>query len=403
MNILQVCNKIPYPLKDGGAIATHHMAKGLIESGAQVDILAMNTSKYKVSEESAKDYLSGLGIGNIELVDTNTNISFIDILKNLLFSHLPYNAVRFITKRFTDKLHEMLVSRRYDLVQFEGLYLMPYAATVKKYSDARIVLRAHNIEHEIWQRNFENQPGFLKRRYLGILAGRLRQFECKYVNRYDMLVPISNRDALKFDEMGNYKSSYVCPFGFDFDISTPTDFQHESKDIFYIGSLDWLPNQEGLVWFIKNIWQGIQEMHTDVRFYVAGRNAPSWLVRLFSDFRVDYKGEVDDACSFMASKAIMVVPLFSGSGMRVKIIEAMAAGKAVVTTSVGAEGIDLKDGVHLVIADNEKEFISGIEKLLLNQDEYLDIAKNAVKFVKAGYNNKLIVAGLYEFYMSNLS
>jgi glycosyltransferase involved in cell wall biosynthesis len=99
----------------------------------------------------------------------------------------------------------------------------------------------------------------------------------------------------------------------------------------------------------------------------------------------------------------MVVPLFSGSGMRVKIIEAMAAGKVVVSTSVGAEGIDMKDGEHLIIADNEKEFMTGIEKLLANRKEYLHIAENAVNFVKTEYNNKKIIEGLYKFYMSNLS
>ncbi len=403
MNILQVCNKIPYPLKDGGAIATHHMAKGLIEAGAHLDILAMNTTKHRISENSAKKYLKDLGIGHVELVVINTNIGLIAILKNLLFSRLPYNAVRFITRRFRDKLHEMLVAGHYDLVQFEGLYLMPYATTVKKYSNARIVLRAHNIEHEIWERNFRNQKGLLKRRYLKILSRRMKEFEYLYLNRYDMLVPITKRDDLKFNEMGNYKPSYVCPFGFSFDTNTPDDFQHEQKDVFYIGSLDWLPNQEGLVWFIKNVWQEIGNAHPEIRFYVAGRNAPSRLVRLCSDYHVHFMGEVDDAFGFMEKKAIMVVPLFSGSGMRVKIIEAMAKGKVAITTSVGAEGIGVKDGEHLIIANDAGEFISAIEKLLSDWEIYLQIAKNAINFVKTGYDNKLIVVKLFDYYKSNLS
>jgi glycosyltransferase involved in cell wall biosynthesis len=99
----------------------------------------------------------------------------------------------------------------------------------------------------------------------------------------------------------------------------------------------------------------------------------------------------------------MVVPLFSGSGMRIKIIEAMAAGKVVITTSVGAEGIDMNSGEHLIVADNERDFLSGILKLLSNPDEYLQIAKNALNFVKTGYNNSYIIAGLFEFYKSNVS
>ncbi len=403
MNILQVCNKIPYPLKDGGAIATHHMAKGLIEAGANLDILAMFTSKSKVDKSSVKNYLNSVGVHVVELVETNTDVSLAEVLKNLMFSDLPYNAVRFITKRFRIKLQEMLINGNYDLVQFEGLYLMPYADTVKKFSDARIVLRAHNIEYEIWQRNYKTQQNLLKRAYFRILARRLQKFELNYVNRYDFLVPITKRDERKFNEMGNSRMSYVCPFGFDFGLIAPSKFLHETKDVFYIGSLDWLPNQEGLEWFIKDVWQKILKRHPGIKFFVAGRNAPPRIVRLCSEYHVDYLGEVDDAYRFMESKAIMVVPLFSGSGMRVKIIEAMAAGKVVITTSTGAEGIELKNGEHLIIADDAKEFVSGIENLLSNHDDYLHIVKNAINFVRTGYNNKMFVTGLFEFYRSNLS
>jgi glycosyltransferase involved in cell wall biosynthesis len=403
MKILQVCNKIPYPLKDGGVIATHHMAKGLIEAGAHVDIVAMNTSKHKVDESYVKYYLKNLGVGLVELVNVNTDIRFTSLVKNILFSDLPYNAVRFITKEFRLKLQELLTRGNYDLIQFEGLYLMPYADTIRNHSKARIALRAHNIEHEIWQRNSGNQKGFIKRTYLKMLAGRLEKFEHKYVNAYDFLIPITSRDARKFDEMGNNRATYVCPFGFDFNVTAQSDLQEVSMDIFYIGSLDWLPNQDGLAWFVENVWDEISESHPEIRFFVAGRNAPYGLIRLFSEHHVSYMGEVDDAFSFMKNKAIMVVPLFSGSGMRIKIIEAMAAGKVVITTSVGAEGIELKSGEHLIVADNERDFLSGILKLLSDRNEYLQIAKNALNFVKTGYNNSYIIAGLFEFYKSNVS
>ncbi|MBN2213086.1 MAG: glycosyltransferase family 4 protein [Bacteroidales bacterium] len=403
MKILMVSNKIPYPLKDGGVMATHHMAKGLIDAGAHIDLLAMNTSKHKVKESTVKKYLIDMGIGLAEFVDTNTDISFIRMVSNLLFSGLPYNAVRFITKKFRIRLQEMLIKGKYDLIQFEGLYLMPYADTIRKYSKARIAFRAHNIEHEIWQRNSRNQSGIVKRYYSGILARRLEKFESGYMNEYDLMVPITSRDAMKFNEMGNNRFTYVCPFGFDFNMPANTEFRKETKDIFYIGSLDWLPNQEGLFWFIRNVWEKILVMHPEVHFFVAGRNAPSRLRRFFSEHHVDFMGEVDDASRFMENKAIMVVPLFSGSGMRVKIIEAMAAGKVVITTSLGAEGIDPENGKQLVIADNENDFASGIIKLLSNRDDYLYIAKNAINFIKTRYDNSTIIAGLFEFYKSKLS
>jgi len=113
-------------------------------------------------------------------------------------------------------------------------------------------------------------------------------------------------------------------------------------------------------------------------------------------------GEVDDAYTFMKAKAIMVVPLFSGSGMRVKIVEAMYKGKAVITTTIGAEGLDVKHGENIIIADRAEDFVDGIIKLLNNKNYYLQIVKNAQNFVKQNFNNKIVVRKLIKFYKEHI-
>lgn len=402
MKILQVCNKIPYPLKDGGAIAIHHLSKGFINAGNRVNLLVMNTSKHRTDGDSVKTYYDEMGAGVVELVDINTEISLIKVVINLLFSRLPYNAARFISNRFAEKLKDLLLGNDYDLVQFEGLYLMPYMKIVRKYSDARIAFRAHNVEHEIWHDSSLGRTGLLKKTYLKILARRIEKFEYHYINSYDYLIPISDRDALKFKMMGNSKPCFVCPFGFDFDTRPVAQAPLKERNLFYIGSLDWLPNQEGLVWFIKHVWKNILAVYPGLKFFVAGRNAPGWLANLSRQYQVEFLGEVADAFSFMSDKALMVVPLFSGSGMRVKIVEAMAAGKVVISTAKGAEGIGLKNGSHIILADDAEGFVSAVSKMQSDENEYLQIAENAVKFVREKLNNNSISSRLAEFYKKQL-
>ena len=403
MKILQVCNKTPYPLKDGGAMAIHNMAVGLGESGHEIHILAMHTRKHRSDESKIVNYFKKRENISVELVSIDTNPNIISLILNFVFSRIPYNASRFISKKFETRLEELLVNENYDIVQFEGLYLAPYCNTVRKYSKALLVLRAHNVEHEIWQRHTVEIKNLFKRIYLRNLSKRVERFEKKTLNRYDVLIPITERDKRKFLQMGFGNKVYVCSYGISNDKREQTTIPDKSSlnKLYFIGSLDWLPNQEGLKWFIRYIWPQIQNENTNVTFSVAGRNAPEKFVRYLLDNNVDYHGEVDDPAAFIKGKIIMIAPLFSGGGVRVKIVEAMAAGRTVITTSMGAEGLDASDSKHLIIADDALKFSSDLRKLLSDFDYCLQIGKNAAKFVKNHLDNKLLISGLLDFYKSN--
>ena len=149
MKILQVSNKYPFPPKDGGAIATLTLANGFARAGHEVSLLAMRTPKH-----GGKTMKNGDRFPYHEVITTyvDTTIRPLQLIRNLLFSGLPYNAERFINADFREKLAGILTRNHYDIVQLEGLYLMPYAETIRKCSRAKIVLRAHNIEHEVWKR-----------------------------------------------------------------------------------------------------------------------------------------------------------------------------------------------------------------------------------------------------------
>ncbi|KOH44467.1 glycosyltransferase family 4 protein [Sunxiuqinia dokdonensis] len=400
MRILQVCNKVPWPPKDGGAIATLTMSKGFTLLGHDVHVLAMNTKKHHITiDEIPHDLKERM---HFELIDVSARITTIGLLGNLLFSNLPYNASRFISRQFSRKLADLLQAKTFDLIQLEGLYLCPYIPLIRKHSKALISYRAHNVEHEIWERTAAVTPGF-RSIYLKLLASRIKKFEISYLNSYDVLVPITDRDGDLLDQLGNTKPRHTTQTGIDLATLVPKAGQLEYPSVFHLGALDWAPNQEGLLWFLENCWPKLQQKYPQLKFFVAGRNAPDWLQSKLQYKNVVFLGEIEDAYAFMNSKAIMVAPLLSGSGMRVKIIEGLALGKAIVSTGIGAEGIAVEKGKHILLADEADEFIQAVSNLIEDRDLYDQLCKNAIDFIHDKFDNLAIAESLTDFYKQYLN
>lgn len=395
MRILQVTNKVPYPVKDGGAIACMNLTRGFALLGNEVTVLSMNTAKHHtdISEipESIKDW------AEFKLVDVPAKVSLFKAFLNLLFSIKPYNAVRFNSDVFSKELVRLLSDHQFDIIQLEGLYVCPYIPLIRKHSDAKIVYRAHNIEHEIWERTSELSNG-ITRIYLKNLSGRLKRFEKEILNAYDLIVPITDRDGRILNKMGNKKPMHVSPTGIDTTALIPHSKNLEHPSLFHIGSLEWSPNQEGLIWFVEKCWPKIHERFPELKFYVAGRNAPEWLIKKFNAPNIVFEGEVPDAYEFMNSKSIMVVPLFSGSGMRIKIIEGMALGKPIVSTSIGTEGITTTSGKNILIADDEEQFERAVEQLIAEKEVFKQISRNAIEYIHEKFDNLALAGTLTGFY-----
>jgi len=399
MKILQVTNKVPYPVKDGGAIACMNLARGFSLLGHEVTILAMNTVKHHITlteiPESVKE------LAEFKLVNVPARISPVSALFNLLFSNKPYNATRFISKEFSDELQKVLHENEFDIIQLEGLYVCPYIPVIRANSKAKIIYRAHNIEHEIWSRTAVMAHG-LEKWYLKNLSKRIKRFEVQTLNKYDLLVPITGRDGAILNKLGNNKPMHVSQTGIDSSVLIPNSKNLKHPTLFHIGSLEWSPNQEGLIWFFENCWDSIREKYPDLQFFIAGRNAPPWFQKMMNLPNVVFKGEVADAYEFINSKSIMVVPLFSGSGMRIKIIEGMALGKPIVTTAVGTEGISTTSDVNIVITEDAAGFLESISNLIENREYFDKISKNAIEYIHENFDNLSSAGTLIEFYKKHI-
>ncbi len=401
MKILQLTNKVPYPPKDGGAIATLNLSLGMAELGHEITLLAINTSKHYFQIDQIPEEISSKV--RIEAQYVDTDIRPWPLLSNLLFSRLPYNFTRFFSEDYSKRLVSLLAEEDFDVIQLEGLYMAHYIPVIRKHSKALIALRAHNIEHEIWQRTAKLEKSKLKRFYYRILAGRIRAFKERILNSYDLLIPITERDAKRFTAFGNKQPCHVSPVGYEVEGSNPEPEKIIFPSLGCIGTLDWFPNQEGVVWFLDHVWPAIKKKHPALPFRIAGRNAPPWLERYLEKLDISYLGEIEDATKFIQETAIMVVPLFSGSGMRVKIIEGMALGKTIITTSIGAEGIPVTHMENIVVEDTPEGFFKSIDALLEDPDLFKSIGKNASRFIHEHFDNRKICRSLSDFYKENLS
>jgi glycosyltransferase involved in cell wall biosynthesis len=397
MKILQLCKKFPFPLKDGESIAITSLARSLAEQGCEVTLLAMNTRKHYFNLNSTPNALSHYK--DIYATDLDNRIKISDAFWNL-FSKESYHIQRFINADFEKKLISILRKGEFDVVQLETLYLAPYISTIRKYSDAIIAMRSHNVEHEIWERITENTSFLPKRLYLKHLTQKLKRYEIEVQNQYDLLIPISRRDEQKFKNFGYKGTSKVIPIGVDSDRYSP-DYDSYQKEISisFIGSLDWMPNQEGLKWFLDKVWAKLSKRNPNLSLHIAGRNTPKWISQLKRK-NVKVYGEVPCAHKFINEHSIMVVPLLSGSGMRAKILEGMSLGKVVLTTPIGLEGIHAKDKKEVLIAETVAEFEKAINYCYQNKNKLERIGRRAKEFVSTSYDSDELAKDLIKEYSS---
>ncbi len=395
MKVLQICHKPPQPAIDGGCIAINNITKGFIKNGIEVKVIAICTTKHPFQiEKKEREFLEKT---NIEAVFVDTELNIVDAFSSLVTSD-SYNISRFFSPDFDRLLRKTLEESSFDIVHLESLFMSPYIGTVKRFSNAKIVLRSHNLEYMIWERLANSTTNKAKKVYLKILAKQLKQFEKNVINNVDGIAAITKEDGDKYLNLGCNKPIVTIPFGIEvkeFKVSpVKTSF-----DLFHIGSMDWKPNLEAIAWFGESVWPKIQEVYPDLKFHLAGRNMPNWLLKT-NWKNIENHGEVVNAKEFILDHSIMVVPLLSAGGMRIKIVEGMALGKVVISTSIGAEGIDYENRKNILIADKKSDFISQLVWLFEDKSRIEEIGSNARKLVEEKYNNDRINEQLVLFYHS---
>lgn len=378
----------------------HNTIKGLVDQGHEISLFALNTSEHQVASHQIIDSL--LEKITYQSYDIDVSVTFFDAFINL-FSRKSYNINRFYDIGFERLLIAELKRHVYDIVQFEGLFMSPYLNVVRKYSKAKLIYRAHNIEHQVWQRLAKQKNDPIKKVYLQLLAGRLKNYELQQFNRFDAIVAITGQDRQTMLDYGTEIPIGVLPVAINLERYKPDFLKTEFPSLFFLGSLDWLPNREGLIWFLDNFYTDITEGDLRVKFYVAGHAIPEELDEYEVMGKIYISGEVDDALEFVNSKSIMVVPLLSGGGMRVKIVEGMALQKCIISTTLGLEGIHCEDGKNVLIANSQDEFKRAIKRCIADENFCKTIGVNARELIERDHDIDVITLQLIDFYQQRLA
>ena len=393
MRVLLLTNRVPFPADGGYAIVVYHTIKALVDLGCEVTLFSLNTTKHFIKVKDIKDPL----FKNIKFVQykIDNRVKAKDAFLNL-FSDQSYNISRFYDTDCASKLGHILRSNTFDIVQFEGLQVTPYLEVVKANTTAKIIYRAHNIEHQIWKRLTNKENFFLRKIYYNILSKKLQRFEFKILNSFDALIAISFVDEHFFKSICGIPV-HTFPVALDLENYNNHYRLSPNKSVGYIGSMDWRPNIEGLEWFLDTVWPSIRQLDSGITFHLAGKNIPKPF-KIMGDESFIMEGEVENASEFISRQHVLIVPLLSGSGMRVKIIEAMALGKCIIATSIAAEGINYHHDKNILIADKADDFYKQILRCFTDKTLITKIGEGARKLAEKNHDNAKLSKSLLKVY-----
>jgi glycosyltransferase involved in cell wall biosynthesis len=393
MKVLVVGNRFPWPLRDGGAIASYRLIKALSAAGHDVVFFSFNTVKHHVSDETIAGEFSFCKTVSVPL---NAEVKPFDALKNI-FTSQSYFLERYVQPNAQAQLKELISSEKFDLAIIEGFYSSAFLQVLK--GQFPVIYRAHNLEHQIWQRLANNESSWVKRAYLNLQVKRLKKEEIHLLNQVNATIAISPSDAAVFQELSPKPVHLYLP-GVEIQINGKSKLQPQS--LFHLGSMEWDANQQGVEWFLRKVWPLVLAEHPDLTFHLAGKGLQKNDPRYFQQGVMNH-GEVKDAREFMIHHGICIVPILAGSGIRMKLLDAMNFGIPCVSTHVGAQGLKVESGKHLELADNPKEFAAKIIGLLNDRLKAIQIGKNAAAYIQENHNPVINFDRLNQFIVSATS
>jgi polysaccharide biosynthesis protein PslH len=348
-----------WPPDTGGRIRSFRM---LQELSRRHRVTLLTTHR---SPEECRELIAALP--NCEKVDSVPHFTpkagtagFAAVLARSWLSSLPVDVLRWRSRTLRRKVREELASGAMDLCVSD--FLVSFGNLPRR-SRVPLVLFEHNVEHLIWKRLADNEPSRLKRALLQVEWRKMRRYEARSCRVARRTIAVSDHDRALLSADAGDADFRVIPTGVDTSFYRPSGVREDPMKLVFTGSMDWYPNEDGVLDFLESSFPLIRREAPRVSLSVVGRN-PSARLKAAASAGIDVTGTVGDIRPYVAEAAVFVVPLRMGSGTRLKIFEALAMGKAVVSTSVGAEGLPLVPGEHYLRADHPADFAREVSSLL---------------------------------------
>ncbi len=379
MKILVLDEEFPYPTNTGKRTRSFNLYRRL---AAWFDI------RYIGYGEKGSVAAEALKLAGIEPIAVPARIPpkqgpvfYLRLFANLL-SPLPYIVTSHYSPVYRDAVLNHLTEFRPNLVLCEWT---PYVINVKNLTSIKKLVSTHNVEADIWQRYYENETNRLRRWYIGEQWRKVERFERAALAWVDGALAVSELDRDRLLQNHPNLPITVVPNGVDLDYFRPMSQPEQRQHVVFTGSMDWRPNQDAARYFVGEILPLLHQVRPRLECTFVGRSPPEDIQALAAVPGVRITGTVDDVRPYVERAAVYVVPLRIGGGSRLKILEALAMGRAVISTTVGAEGLDTVPGHHIVLADDPRAFAESVLQLLDNPKRCLDLAIEGRRLVEQRY------------------
>jgi len=376
LRVLILDEEVPCPANSGKRIRTWNLLRRL----ADRHDLHLFTHAPVTSEAQKELGKHRVRVTAVDPLPESHGPQFWGRLFGNLFSEYPYSVSKHFTQRLEAEVVKACDNERFDLAHIEWV---PYA----RYMTPNVprLITAHNIESDIWNRRARHSDTYIGRRFFGLQAERMEAFERRAGIQSECVVTVSELDAQRFRYYGA-KNVRVVPNGVDLDYFRAVPSVLKTNSLVFVGSLDWFPNEDAVKDFALHVLPLVRSRDKSIILRVVGRSPSDRLAATLRDLPgVELIGEVPDVRPYLAEARVVVVPLRIGGGTRIKILEALAMGKPVVSTSIGAEGLELENGRDILIADTPEEFAGTIEALFARPEEQSRLGRNGRDVVEKLY------------------
>ena len=392
MKILSLAPKSPFPPDDGGRVAIYQIWQALVQHGAEVHLA--------FPAVGGRDGVRAPAGATVFPLNVDPRFRSLRALSSMVAGR-GYFMGRFFSPEAQNELRAIIARERYDAIHVEGVYMAEYARAIKREFGIPVVLRAQNVESDILAQYASRAANPLVRWYVRQEAVKARAFEAEALGVFDHVLPITPQDERRLQQLSPGIRTRTIPGGVDTG-SPPRSGIPESDTVLLLTNYEWPPNRDSITFFLKEILPPLRRIRPGVRVLVAGKGT-EMLRPGNSDQAVEVCGYVEDLHDVAGRAAVAVIPLRIGSGMRMKLLSLMALGMAVVSTAVGAEGVEGNSGEHFVIADAPDEFAAAVGRLLCSPGESDRLARNGLALVERKYSWHSVGEEVFTFYRSILA
>lgn len=379
MKILWVKTDFLHPTTRGGQIRTLEMLRQL-HKRHEVHYVAFDDPGSPEGLRRSSEYCTRAYPISHRIVPKRS-LRFAGQLAAGLFSTIPVAGMRYRSEAMRETISRLLSEHSFDAKVCDFLFPSINIPDMRGWT-----LFQHNVETIIWERHAAAGRTPLHRAYFGIQARRMFEWERTVCRQASHVLTVSPVDEELVRNRFGVRSTSSVPTGVDLEyFERPADVTL-SHDLVFVGSMDWMPNIDGVRWFLDEVFPIIRARRPECRLAVVGRRPPAQIAAEAKDPSITITGTVPDVRPFLWHSAVSIVPLRVGGGTRLKIFEAMAAGTPVVSTTIGAEGLPVRHGVDVAIADTPDRFAAECLKLLENQEERRRISDAGLDFIRARFS-----------------